>query len=117
MWPYWQDQITLGASSVAIDPVLRKLSTVAEAEKLLERYCNEMKELQARKASYVELQTCSRNCLGAEFTLRYAKHAASGKPYPLVKSEFPHRGAGTTDRRLLARGTTRRDIRTVYTRH
>jgi hypothetical protein len=83
------DYVPLRALSTEIMPELRELPTIREAQAIVNRYQKEMENLQAADAPYVDIQTCSRNLLGAEFTLCYAKYKAKGKVYPWAKSEFP----------------------------
>jgi len=83
------DCAVLKAVTAEVTPELRELPSVAEAEAVLDGYRKQMAALKSAKAPYVEVQTCSRDCLGAEYTLRYARYRAEGKPYPPQEAGFP----------------------------
>jgi len=83
------DYVKLETLNTKVMPELRDIPRVDEAQTLVDKYKNELEKLQKSNVSYAERQTCSRNLLGAEFTLYYAKYKKKGKIYPVVKSELP----------------------------
>jgi len=85
----FEESVTLDARTTNMAPELRALPPVDEAEAAVQRLEKEHARMQKEGAAYVEVQTCSRDLLGARFTLNYARYAAKGQPYPAVEHEFP----------------------------
>lgn len=74
--------IRLAVRSAQVAPVWKDLPPVEELEQRVAEYWQELRELEARGAPYVERQTCYLDRLGTEFTLVFAKLKAEGRKAP-----------------------------------
>ena len=72
----------LGVRSVQVEPVWKELPPVEELEARVQAYWQQLRELEAKDAPYVERQTCYLNRLGTEYTLTFARLNAEGRKSP-----------------------------------
>lgn len=85
----FEEDVKLDARSTSMDPELRSLPPLDKAEAQVNRLEADYARRQEQGAPYVDVQTCSRDLLGARFTLNYARYAARGKQHPVLEREFP----------------------------
>jgi len=78
----WAREPVLGARSIEVEPVWKEIPPVAELEQRISQYWDELRELEARGAPYVERQTSYLDRLGVELTLGMARFHARGEKAP-----------------------------------
>jgi len=75
----WAREPVLGSASVQVEPAWKDIPPIPELESRIARYWEELHQLEARGAPYVEQQTCYLDRLGVELTLGMARAHARGE--------------------------------------
>ena len=78
----WTREPVLGSASVQVEPAWKEIPPIPEMESRIARYWEELHQLEARGAPYVEQQTCYLDRLGVELTLGMARAHARGEKAP-----------------------------------
>ncbi|HTZ51567.1 MAG TPA: neutral/alkaline non-lysosomal ceramidase N-terminal domain-containing protein [Spirochaetia bacterium] len=78
----WTRDVKLGSASEQVEPAWKEIPPIPELEARIARYWEQLHQLEARGAPYVEQQTCYLDRLGTELTLGMARARASGARAP-----------------------------------